>query len=62
MKRFRVKNYEYVRFYMIKVPKSLSVVTVLLMIVSFMSNDSSIYTLALKNVVAVISFVLVIDG
>ena len=62
MKRFRVKNYEYVRFYMIKVPKSLSVVTVLLMIVSFMSNDSSIYTLALKNVVAVLSFVLVIDG
>ncbi len=49
MKRFRVKNYEYVRFYMIKVPKSLSVVTVLLMIVSFMSNDSSIYTLALKK-------------
>ena len=32
------------------------------MIVSFMSNDSSIYTLALKNVVAVLSFVLVIDG
>ncbi len=36
MKRFRVKNYEYVGFYMIKVPKSLSVVTVLF-------NDCVIY-------------------
>lgn len=62
MKRLRVKNYGYIRFSMIKAPKSMSFVLVILMLVSFFSNDTTIYTLVLKNVVAVLSFILAVNG
>ncbi len=61
-RRLRAKNYEYVKFSMIKAPKSVCTVAVILMIISFLSSDSTIYTLALKNVVAVLAFLLVADG
>lgn len=62
MKRLRVKNYGYVKFSMIKAPKSMSFVLVILMFISFFSNDMSVYTLVLKNVTAVLSFILAVNG
>lgn len=62
VRRFRVKRYEYVRFYMIKVPKSLSTVAVILMVVSFLSYDDSLLTLSLKNLAAMLAVILAVDG
>lgn len=61
-RRLRIKTYKYVKFSMIKAPKSVCTVAVILMIISFLSSDSTIYTLALRNVVAVLAFLLVADG
>ncbi len=62
MKRMCIKDYEYVKFSMLKAPKSMSIVLVILMLVSLLSDDATIYTLALKNVTAVLAFILAVNG
>lgn len=62
MKRLRVKEYKYVSFSMIKTPRSMSVVLVILMLISMFSDDMSIYTLAVKNVAAVLAFIIAVNG
>lgn len=60
--RLRVKKYRYVKFSMIKAPRSMCIVTVILMLITFLSYDDTVYTLALKNVVAILIFILAVDG
>lgn len=62
MKRLRVKEYKYVSFSMIKTPRSMSVVLVILMLISMFSEDTSMYTLAVKNVAAVLAFIIAVNG
>lgn len=62
MNRLRAMKYEYVRFYMIKIPKSMCIVACVLMLISFFSYDSTMATLALKNVTVVLIGALAVDG
>lgn len=62
MRRLRVKSCSYVRFSMLKVPRSMSLILVLLMLITMFSDSTSIVMLALKNTVAILSFVLAADG
>lgn len=61
-KRLRISNYNYVPFRMIRLPKSMLIIALVLMLLSFFASDTSSYGLALKNLVAVVSFVLAIGG
>ncbi len=61
-KRLRVSGYAYLPFSAIRLPKSMLIIAIVLMLLSFFTTDTSVYTLALKNIVAVISFVLAVGG
>ncbi len=60
--RLRIKKYSYVKFSKIKAPRSMCIAAVVLMLITFLSNDDTVYTLALKNVTAILIFILSVDG
>lgn len=62
LKRLRVKNCQYVPFNMIIVPRSMSMALILLMLVTMFSESTSTFMIVLKNAVAVLSFIMAIDG
>lgn len=63
MKRLRVKNYKYISFDMIKVPKSMGVILCAAMLISmFSGDDESLIMLVIKNITSVLSFIIAIDG
>ncbi len=62
VRRLRVKGCAYLPFNMITVPRSMSFVLVLLMLVTMFSESTSWIMLILKNASAVLSFLLAADG
>lgn len=60
--RLRIKKYDYVKFCMIHLPKSTVVIAIVLMLITFFSNDGTVYTLALQNITALISFAFAVEG
>lgn len=62
LKRLRVKSCRYVPFNMIIVPRSMGLVLILLMLVTMFSESTSTFMIILKNAVAILSFIMVVDG
>ncbi len=60
--RLRIKKYDYVKFCMIRLPKTTVIIAIVLMLITFFSNDNTVYTLALRNITALISFAFAVGG
>ena len=60
--RLRIKKYNYVKFCMIRLPKSTVIIAIILMLITFFTNDDTVYTLALRNITALLSFAFAVEG